>query len=57
MADNPYYIKDGILIKGTFYTGQTFVDDHQYDYYLEDDVPLHAITSVGPDGEIKDIIL
>lgn len=57
MADNPYYIDErGFLVMGTFYTGQTFTDDHKYDYYEEDPSGGH-VSSVKPDGTVDYIIL
>jgi hypothetical protein len=55
--DNPYYIdSNGILVKGTFYTGQTFTDHNEFIYYQEQD-HLYSITSVSPDGQVKDVII
>ena len=56
MADNPYYIDErGFLIMGTYYTGQTFTEDHKYEYY-EEKVKNAYVSSVNPDGTINTVI-
>jgi len=52
-----YYINsDGILVKTEIYSGQTFTDSSTYDYYETKDT-IRSVTSVDPDGNIKDVIL
>lgn len=40
---------------GTYYTGQTFTEDHKYEYY-EEKVKNAYVSSVNPDGTINTVI-